>query len=131
MEARAGLLAPGQGKAANEQAGKTAKEANANKALAGGFGGPLSEEGQLQVKGDLAEFGEALTSATSAVESHTQAVLDATKAELEKAQAARQISEVESGTLLKAIADLVSGQIGGVNYHGRAMTAGAGSAARY
>jgi Phage tail lysozyme/CHAP domain len=121
-EVRAKLLTPEQGVAA--------KKANAERAQAGGFG-ELSPEGALKVKGDIVEFGEALTNATSAVEAHTQAVLDATKAELEKAQAARAISEVESGTLLKAIADLISGQIGGVDYHGRQMTAGAGTAAKY
>jgi Lysozyme like domain len=103
-EVRAGRITADQG--------KTAKEANARKAEAGGYGS-LSEEGLLKVQGDLKELSSAITESTSAFEAHTQAVLEATKAELEKAQAARRISEVESGTLLKALADMISGQIAG------------------
>lgn len=120
LEERAGVLTPEQAKAA--------KEANANKALSSGA---LSEEGKLQVQGDLREFQKALESATAATEAHTNAVQADTKATLEREQAARKLAEVENGTLVKAIADMVSGQIGGVAYHGRTITAGAGTAARY
>jgi TP901 family phage tail tape measure protein len=122
LEQRAELLTPEQAKAA--------KKALAEKALGGGFG-ELSGEGLLQVKGDLVEFGKALESATSATEAHTQATLDATKALLEKTQAEQRLAEVENGSLLKSMADLISGQIGGVDYHGRQATPGSGSAARY
>jgi surface antigen len=76
MEARAELISPEQAKAA--------KEANAQRALAGGYG-ELSGEGRLQVLGDLKEFQKALTEATTALQDHTNAVLEATKAELAKA----------------------------------------------
>jgi hypothetical protein len=122
LEQRAELLSPEQAKAA--------KKALAEKALSGGYG-ELSGEGLLQVKGDLVEFGKALESATNAAEAHTQALLEATKAQLAQTQAAQKLAEVEQGSLVKAMADLISGQIGGVNYHGRAITAGAGTAARY
>jgi hypothetical protein len=41
------------------------------------------------------------------------------------------MNSIEQSVFVKALADLISGQIGGVNYHGRAITAGAGTAARY
>jgi TP901 family phage tail tape measure protein len=122
LEERAGILAPEQAKAA--------KEANANKALAGGYGA-LSEEGLLQVKGDLLEFSKATQEATSAQQAHTEALREATKALTEFTTAGNNIAQVESGSLAKSLADMVSGQIAGVNYQGRRMTAGAGSAARY
>jgi TP901 family phage tail tape measure protein len=122
LEQRAQIISPEQA-----QAQKTAL---AQKALAGGFG-PLSAEGVLQVKGDLIEFAKALEGATSAAEAHTQALLEATKAQLEQTQAAQKLAEVEQGSLVKAMADMISGQIAGVDYAGRRLTAGAGSAARY
>jgi TP901 family phage tail tape measure protein len=122
LEERAGLLTPEQAKAA--------KEANANKALAGGFGA-LSEEGILQVKGDLLEFAKATQEATDALEAHTEALKESTKALNEFTQAGNGIAQVESGSLAKSLADTISGQIAGVNYQGRKLTAGAGTAARY
>lgn len=122
LEVRAGLK--------SEAEGKAAKIANANRALSGGYGA-LSEEGHLQVLGDLKEFAEAVTNATNALEAHTKALEEATKVLKEFNQQATGIAQVESGVLLKAMADLISGQIGGVNMAGRAMTAGSGSAARY
>jgi TP901 family phage tail tape measure protein len=122
MEEYAGLLTPEKAKAA--------KEANANKAKAGGYGA-LSEEGMLQVTGDLRQFEKALTSATSAVEAHAQAALEGAEAMTKHAQAAQKIAEVEAGVGLKAAADAISGYIAGVSFHGRAMTPGAGSAATY
>jgi TP901 family phage tail tape measure protein len=122
LEVRAGLK--------SEAEGKAAKEANAKKALAGGYG-ELSEEGILQVKGDLKEFSAALTSATDALTAHTEALKDATKVLAEFNMAGTQIARVESGTWAKALADVVSGQIGGVNVPGRRRTPGAGRAATY
>lgn len=122
LEARAGILTEAQA--------QHAKIENAQRALNGGYG-ELSAEGRLQVQGDLREFAKAVQSATGALEAHTQALLEATKQLLAREQAARQLAEVENGTIVKAMADMVSGQIAGVNYHGRAITAGAGSAARY
>lgn len=122
QEVRAGVL--------TEQQGKEAKEANARRALAGGYG-PLSEEGILQVKGDLKEFAEATTAATNALEAHTEALKEATKTLQEFNQASAGIEGVENSTLIKSLADMISGQIGGVGYHGRAQTPGAGTAARY
>jgi hypothetical protein len=113
-----------------EAEGKAAKEANAQKAIAGGYG-ELSEEGLLQVKGDLREFGKALTEATSAVEAHTNALKESAKALNDFLHAGEKLATLENGTILKGLADLISGQIGGVDYHGRQMTAGSGSAARY
>jgi TP901 family phage tail tape measure protein len=122
LEARAGLLTEDQAKAA--------KIANANKALSGGFGG-LSEEGRLQVLGDLKEFAAAVTNATNALEAHTKALEESAKVLKEFAQISAGISAVEAGSLAKSLADTISGQIAGVNYAGRQMTAGAGTAARY
>jgi TP901 family phage tail tape measure protein len=122
LEARAGILTEAQAKAA--------KEANAQTALAGGFGA-LSEEGRLQVAGDLRELAKATTEATSALEAHTAALKEATKAVNEQLHASERIAQVENGALTKALADLISGQIGGIDYHGRVLTAGAGTAARY
>jgi hypothetical protein len=121
-ELRAGLITEDQAKAA--------KIANAQKALAGGYGA-LSEEGILQVKGDLKEFSEALTEATSAVEAHTKALEESAKALREFNQESQGLAQIQVGVLLKAIADSTNGQIAGVNYQGRKMTAGAGSAAAY
>lgn len=50
---------------------------------------------------------------------------------LARAQAAEKLASLENGPIVKAMADMISGQIGGKDYHGRAMTAGAGTAARY
>jgi hypothetical protein len=122
LEERAGLLTPEQAKAA--------KEALANRAISGGYG-ELSQEGLLQAKGDLREFQKALTSATSATEAFANVAKEATKALNEFTQAGNNIARVEVGVLAKAIADIANNQIGGVNYHGRAMTPGAGTAARY
>lgn len=122
LEERAGLLSPEQAKAA--------KEANAGRALGGGYG-DLSAEGRLQVQGDLREFAKATQEATSALEQHTQALKDSQKALNDFLHASEKLAGLENSTVLKAMADLISGQIGGVNYHGRAITAGAGSAARY
>jgi hypothetical protein len=110
LEERAGYLTP--------EAAKAAREATATSAKAGGYGA-LSAEGQLQVAGDLREFQKALESATNAQEGNTQAVEASTKAILEREQAARRLAEIENGTIVKAMADLISGQIGGVDYHGR------------
>lgn len=122
LEERAGLLTPEQAKAG--------KEANANKALAGGYGA-LSEEGVLQAKGDLREFSKALEAGTAAVENHTSALTEATKALNEFTNAGNNIARIEAGSSAKSLADVISGRIAGVNYHGRAMTPGAGTAARY
>jgi hypothetical protein len=121
-EERAGMLTPEQAKAA--------REATAGKALSGGFG-ELSSEGILQVKGDLREFQQALAEATSAVEAHTNALKESAKALNDFLHASEGIAKVENTTLVKAMADLISGQIGGVDYHGRASVPGVGSAARY
>jgi phage-related protein len=121
-EVRAGLITEAQGKAA--------KEANANKALSGGYGA-LSEEGILQVKGDLREFSQTVQEANSELERHNELLAEANKLLKEQLQASERIAQVEVGTLTKAVADMVSGQIAGIGYAGRQMTAGAGSAARY
>jgi hypothetical protein len=122
LEQRAGLLTEDQAKAA--------KIANANKALGGGFGA-LSEEGRLQVLGDLKEFAAAVTNATNALEAHTKALEESAKTLREFSQISAGIAAVEAGSLAKSLADTISGQIAGVSYHGRQMTAGAGTAARY
>lgn len=122
LEQRAGELTPEQAKAA--------KEANARKALGGGYG-ELSSEAILQVKGDLKEFSEATQEATSALESHTQALKESAKALTEFVNAANALAQVENGSILKSLADMVSGQIGGVDYHGRKLTPGSGTAATY
>jgi Lysozyme like domain/Peptidase M15 len=122
LEERAGIITPEQAKAA--------KEANANRALGGGYG-ELSGEGRLQVQGDLREFSKTLAEANSQLEQHNQLLAESNKLQQEQLHASERISQVETGTLLKVISDLVSGQIGGVDYHGRQMTPGAGSAARY
>lgn len=122
LEERAGVLTPEQAKAA--------REANANKALSGGYG-ELSSEGILQVKGDLKEFAEATKEATNALEAHTNALKESEKALNDFLHASERLATVENGALLKSLADLVSGRIGGVEYHGRTITAGAGTAARY
>lgn len=122
LEERAGLLTPEQAKAA--------KEANANRALGGGYG-ELSGEGRLQVMGDLREFAKATQEATSALEAHTSALKESQKALNDFLHASEKLAGLENSTVLKAMADLISGQIGGVSYHGRSITAGAGSAARY
>lgn len=95
-----------------EDQGKAAKIANAQKALAGGYG-QLSEEGILQVKGDLKEFAEAVTQATNALENHTKALEESAKVLKEFNQESQGIASIESGVLAKGLADLVSGQIGG------------------
>jgi pyruvate/2-oxoglutarate dehydrogenase complex dihydrolipoamide acyltransferase (E2) component len=122
LEERAGLLTPEQAKAA--------KEALANRAISGGYGA-LSDEGLLQAKGDLREFQKATQEATSALEAHTNALKEATKSMNEFTNAGNQISRVELGSITKSLADSISGYIAGVGYHGRAMTPGTGSAARY
>ena len=129
LEELAGILTPEQAKAA--------KTANAEKAKAGGFGA-LSPEGALQVMGDLREFAQATQEATDAqqaqadaLKAHTEALGEATKALSEFTAAGTGIAQVESGSLAKSLADTISGQIAGVNYKGRQMTAGVGSAASY
>lgn len=122
LEQRAGLLTPEQAKAA--------KEGNAQKALAGGFG-ELTEEAILQVKGDLKELSEATQEATSALEAHTNALKESAKALNEFLNAANALALVENGSILKSMADLVSGQIAGVGYAGRRLTPGSGTAATY
>jgi 3D (Asp-Asp-Asp) domain-containing protein len=123
LEVRAGVKTAAEGKAA--------KEANARKAEAGGYG-ELSPEGLLQVKGDLKELGEAAQDATSAIEAHTQAVKDNAKALDEYTKIASSENAIAAATFAKALADMVSGQLGG-----RPQVAGAGrgvpsgSAARY
>lgn len=122
-ELRAGLLTEDQAKAA--------KIANAQKALSGGYGA-LSEEGILQVKGDLKEFSEALTQATNAVEAHTKALEESARVLKEFNQESQGIAQIESGVLAKGLADLVSGQIGGrPQVRGAGRGAPSGSAARY
>ena len=44
---------------------------------------------------------------------------------------AESVNAVSTGVIWKALADLVSGQIGGIGYSGRALTASAGSVVRY
>jgi TP901 family phage tail tape measure protein len=122
LEQRAELLTPEQAKAA--------KQALANKALAGGYG-ELSGEGLLQVKGDLVEFGKALEGATDTVKAHDEALAAATKTLDEFNKASAGLLAAENASLIKSMADMISGRIAGVNFHGRAMTPGAGSAARY
>jgi murein DD-endopeptidase MepM/ murein hydrolase activator NlpD len=104
LEEYAGVITPAEGKVKKEEAAK--------KAQAGGFG-PLSPDDLLKVGGDLKGFGQALESATSATEAHTEATLANTKAILEREQAARQLEKVTNSTLITAVADLISGQIGG------------------
>lgn len=121
-EVRAGILTEAQGKAA--------KEANANKALSGGYG-TLTEEGVLQVKGDLREFQQAVEGSTNALEAHTRALEESAKALNEFKTVANQIGLVEAGSFAKATADAANGQIAGIGYRGRRLTPGAGTAARY
>jgi hypothetical protein len=122
LEARAELISPEQAKAA--------KEANARKALAGGYGA-LSEEGILTVRGDLAEFAKALENATNSLEEHDKAIKEVTKSLNEFNNASSRLTSVELATMTKALADTISGQIAGISYAGRQMTPGVGSAARY
>jgi TP901 family phage tail tape measure protein len=122
LEERAGILTPAQAKAA--------KIANANKALAGGFGA-LSETDILQVKGDLKEFSQATQEATNALQAHTEALKEATKTLAEFTNAGNDLARVEAGSFAKSLADMVNGQIAGVNYQGRQLTPGSGAAARY
>jgi hypothetical protein len=122
LEERAGILTPEQAKAAREDTAK--------RALGGGYG-ELSSEGKLQVQGDLREFAQALQEANSALEQHNQLQKESNKLLQEQLQASERIALIENGTLTKAMADLISGQIGGVDYHGRQATPGIGSAARY
>ncbi len=122
MEQRAELITPEQAKAA--------KEANARKALAGGYGA-LSEEGVLQAKGDLVEFSKALEEGTSAIQQRTEVERELAKTLQEQLAIRKNLSEVEVASLTTSLADVISGQIAGKNYHGRAMTPGAGTAARY
>ncbi len=123
LEVRAGVK--------TEAEGKAAKEANARKAEAGGYGA-LSDEGILQVKGDLKELSGALTQATNAVEAHTKALEENAKVERERTQVISGILSIENSTLTKAIADMVSGEIGGrPQVRGAGRGAPNGSAARY
>lgn len=122
MEVRAGVKTAAEG--------KTAKENNAQGALTGAFGA-LSPEGVLQVKGDLREFQEAVEGSTDALKAHTDALEASAKALAEFTHVANQIGLVEAGSLSKSLADTISGQIAGVDYHGQRMTAGVGTAARY
>jgi TP901 family phage tail tape measure protein len=122
-EERAGILTP-------EQA-KKAKEANANKALAGGYG-PLSEEGILQIKGDLKEFSEATQEATNAMEAHTNALKESNKLLDEFNKASAGLLATENASLIKTLTDMMNGQIGGrPQAYGAGRGAFAGGAARY
>jgi hypothetical protein len=68
---------------------------------------------------------------TDAIKANTDA-LQAVKDELRKQNDfASQVTSVSLGQAWRAIADMVSGQIAGVGYDGRAATAGAGALSRY
>ncbi|MDP9151146.1 MAG: hypothetical protein M3O36_14550, partial [Myxococcota bacterium] len=121
LQVDAGLMTPEQGQAKKQQIGKAAL------AISATFG-TLSQRDQWQIMADL---NNATQANTAAITANTQAQLDATKAQLEFAQAAGQISNIELGAAVKIIADMVSGQIVGVDLSGRKGTAGDGAAARY
>lgn len=105
LEQRALILTPAEA--------KRAKEALAMKALNGGFGA-LSEEGLLRVKGDLRELAEAVQDSTSGLEAHTVVLQESARVLREFSQAASSgLANVESGALVKNMADLIEGQIGG------------------
>lgn len=104
LKVRAGVM--------TEQQGKEQKEANARKAKAGGYGA-LSEEGSLKVQADLKEFSEVVTKATSAMEDHTKAIEESVRIERERNQIISGILGVENASLVKSLADVVSGEIAG------------------
>ena len=121
LQADAGLMTQADADAKKQQIGKAAL------AISATFG-TLSQRDQWQIMADL---NNATQANTSALQANTQAQLDATNVQLKYAQAAEKIANLSTGVAVKALADLVSGQITGVDYAGRKMSAGSGAAANY
>ena len=85
----------------------------------------LSGEDILRLKGDMKDLTEtAIPDLTNEIK--------ALKEEFKKMNDnADRVNAVSLGVAWKALADVISGQIGGIGYSGRALTASAGSVARY
>jgi hypothetical protein len=97
-------------------------------ALGGAFGA-LSEREQLQIMGDLRDVQQA---GVQAVSDNTQAIKDLQKSIDDNTAFAKSVVATENATLVKGIADLISGQIAGFGVAGRALMPGtAGVRARY
>jgi hypothetical protein len=87
----------------------------------------LSQEDVLRLKADLKNLDENV----AATVDNTEAI-KALQAELKAFNDnADRVSAVSLGAAWKALADVISGQIAGVGYTGRALTASAGNVVRY
>jgi hypothetical protein len=121
LQADAGVITQADADQKKQQIGHAALDISAT------FG-TLSQRDQWQIMADL----NAATKAnTSAIDANTQATIDATKVQADYLKAALATSSVEMGVIYKALADIINGQIVGVDYSGRKQTAGSGTAARY
>lgn len=106
--------------------GRQQKIASIDDALANWQG--LSDSARLELR---AQRGDLTKENTAAVQDNT-AALQAVKVELEKQNKfAESVTAVSLQQVWGAVADLVSGQIAGIGYSGRALTAGSGSVTRY
>lgn len=95
----------------------------------GGSLGPLDERTTLQLMGDLRDI---QAQGVQAVEDNTSAIRDLQKAIDEQTNFARSVVATENASLVKSLADIVSGQIAGFGVAGRALMPGAsGLRARY
>jgi hypothetical protein len=119
---RAGVYTPEQAKADRMY--------QANSFLGGGYG-DVSETDRWQVMGDLREFSDAVTDNTDAIKAQTDA-LNSLRDEVKRQNDyATSVAGITAKEAVRAMADVISGQIFGYGYSGRAMTAGAGSVVRY
>lgn len=89
----------------------------------------LSPDARLELRGELADLLKENATSSDAL---TQAIKDLKAAIDEQNAHAESVKSVSLGAAWKAMADLISGQIGGYpGVAGRALTAGTGSVARF
>lgn len=120
LKERAGLMSTAD---ANAQ-----RQAIIAAGIQGQFGATTERE-QLQLMGDLREAQQA---AVQAVEDNTSALRDLQKSIDDQTNFARSVVATENASLVKSLADIVSGQIAGFGVAGRALMPGAsGLRARY
>ncbi|MBA3297063.1 MAG: hypothetical protein H0U19_09015, partial [Acidobacteria bacterium] len=115
---RAGDLSPEQARAAVIHAIQSAM---------GGSYGALSDRDRLELRGDLRDAQQAQT---AALDDATSALKDLTKSIDEQNKFAASVTAVTSMQAVRALADIISGQLG-VQTAGRNLVPGAGSLARY
>jgi hypothetical protein len=99
-------------------------------AINGGFGS-LSDDDILALRGELKDNTDSMDELIAAQKAAADA-LNALKDEVKRQNDfATSVAGVTSMQAIKALSDVISGQIAGQGYRGRALTASAGSTVRY